>query len=132
MTVVFATYQSIQVIADEQKECDLSEFDLIICDESHPTIGVVLGTDKRESEFIKVHDNSIIRGKKRLSMTAIPKVFTDNAKKQVNEINAVLASMDDEELYGKELYIYTFSQKPLRMNFYLLIRLLFWVLMKRK
>ncbi len=56
----------------------------------------------------------------------------DNVKKQVNEINAVLASMDDEELYGKELYIYTFSQKPLRMNFYLLIRLLFWVLMKRK
>ncbi len=62
MTVVFATYQSIQVIADAKKECDLSEFDLIICDESHPTIGVVLGTDKREYEFIKVHDNSIIRG----------------------------------------------------------------------
>ncbi|WP_208541887.1 hypothetical protein, partial [Bartonella capreoli] len=30
-------------------------------------------------------------------------------KKQANEIDAVLASMDDEELYGKILYSYSFS-----------------------
>ncbi|EJF77837.1 hypothetical protein MCO_00755 [Bartonella sp. DB5-6] len=109
MTVVFATYHSIQVISDAQKEHGLPEFDLIICDEAHRTTGAVLGTDKSESEFIKVHDNSLIRGKKRLYMTATPRIFSDNAKKQANEIDAVLASMDDEELYGKILYSYSFS-----------------------
>ncbi|UNE54946.1 DEAD/DEAH box helicase [Bartonella machadoae] len=110
MTVVFSTYHSIQVISDAQKNYDLPEFDLIICDEAHRTTGAVLGTDNSESEFVKVHDNSIVQGKKRLYMTATPKIFTDNAKKQANEINAVLASMDDEELYGKTLYTYTFSK----------------------
>ncbi|QEE09454.1 N-6 DNA methylase [Bartonella kosoyi] len=110
MTVVFSTYHSIQVISDAQKEYDLPEFDLIICDEAHRTTGVVLGTDKHESEFIKVHDNSIIRGKKRLYMTATPKIFADSAKKQAHEMNGILASMDDEALYGKELYTYTFSK----------------------
>ncbi|WP_273757300.1 DEAD/DEAH box helicase family protein, partial [Bartonella sp. MM73XJBT] len=110
MTVVFSTYHSIQVISDAQKDYDLPEFDLIICDEAHRTTGVVLGTDKHESEFIKVHDNSIIRGKKRLYMTATPKIFADSAKRQAHEMNGILASMDDEALYGKELYTYTFSK----------------------
>ncbi|WP_208438419.1 DEAD/DEAH box helicase [Bartonella vinsonii] len=110
MTVIFSTYHSIQVISDAQRKYALPEFDLIICDEAHRTTGAVLGTDNSESEFVKVHDNSIIQGKKRLYMTATPKIFTDNAKKQANEINAVLASMDDEELYGKNLYTYTFSK----------------------
>ncbi|ACS51100.1 helicase/methyltransferase [Bartonella grahamii as4aup] len=110
MTVVFSTYHSIQVISDAQKDHSLPEFDLIICDEAHRTTGASLGTEDNESDFIKVHDNSIIQGKKRLYMTATPKIFTDDAKKKADEINAVLASMDDEELYGKELYTYTFSK----------------------
>ncbi|WP_375692469.1 DEAD/DEAH box helicase [Bartonella sp. AP4SXKL] len=110
MTVIFSTYHSIQVISDAQKEHGLPEFDLIICDEAHRTTGVVLGTEKHESEFIKVHDNSIIRGKKRLYMTATPKIFTDKLKKKADASDAVLASMDDEELYGKNLYTYTFSK----------------------
>ncbi|WP_375627137.1 DEAD/DEAH box helicase family protein, partial [Bartonella sp. MU37NMGALS] len=76
MTVVFSTYHSIQVISDAQKDHGLPEFDLIICDEAHRTTGASLGTEDNESEFIKVHDNSIIRGKKRLYMTATPKIFT--------------------------------------------------------
>ncbi len=110
MTVVFSTYHSIQVISDAQKKYDLPEFDLIICDEAHRTTGAVLGTDKRESEFIKVHDNSIIRGKKRLYMTATPKIFTDKLKKKADASDAVLASMDDETLYGKQLHHYTFAE----------------------
>ena len=41
VTVVFSTYQSIQVIADAQKH-GFGEFDLIICDEAHRTTGVTL------------------------------------------------------------------------------------------
>ncbi|WP_273757305.1 DEAD/DEAH box helicase family protein, partial [Bartonella sp. MM73XJBT] len=110
MTVVFSTYHSIQVISDAQKDYDLPEFDLIICDEAHRTTGVVLGTDKHESEFIKVHDNSIIRGKKRLYMTATPKIFSDKLKRNAVLSNNVLVSMDNEKLYGKQLFTYNFSR----------------------
>ncbi|WP_375665147.1 DEAD/DEAH box helicase [Bartonella sp. CL162QHHD] len=110
MTVVFSTYHSIQVISDAQKEHGLPEFDLIICDEAHRTTGASLGTEDNESEFIKVHDNSIIRGKKRLYMTATPRIFSDTAKRRADEINAVLASMDDEALFGKQLHHYTFAE----------------------
>ncbi|CAK01401.1 helicase/methyltransferase [Bartonella tribocorum CIP 105476] len=110
MTVVFSTYHSIQVISDAQKDHGLPEFDLIICDEAHRTTGASLGNEDNESEFIKVHDNSIIRGKKRLYMTATPRIFSDTAKRRADEINAVLASMDDETLFGKQLHHYTFAE----------------------
>ncbi|WP_375641103.1 MULTISPECIES: DEAD/DEAH box helicase [unclassified Bartonella] len=110
MTVIFSTYHSIQVLSDAQKDHGLPEFDLIICDEAHRTTGVVLGTEKHESEFIKVHDNSIIRGKKRLYMTATPKIFSDKLKKNAFLSNNVLVSMDNEKLYGKQLYTYNFSR----------------------
>ncbi|MFY7800212.1 MAG: DEAD/DEAH box helicase family protein, partial [Dolichospermum sp.] len=41
LTVIFSTYQSIQAIADAQKQ-GLPEFDLIICDEAHRTTGVTI------------------------------------------------------------------------------------------
>ncbi|WP_375694095.1 DEAD/DEAH box helicase [Bartonella sp. AD24XZML] len=108
MTVVFATYQSIQVIADAQKNYGLPTFDLIICDEAHRTTGATLvGED--ESNFVKVHSNDVIRAKKRLYMTATPRIFGDNAKSRANEVNAVLASMDDEKLFGKTLFYRGFS-----------------------
>ncbi|EJF96779.1 hypothetical protein MEI_01391 [Bartonella vinsonii subsp. arupensis Pm136co] len=110
MTVVFSTYHSIQVISDAQQDHGLPEFDLIICDEAHRTTGAVLGSDKSESEFVKVHDNSIIQGKKRLYMTATPKIFTDRLKRKADLSDTVLASMDDEKIYGKNLYTYTFSK----------------------
>ncbi|WP_142415972.1 DEAD/DEAH box helicase [Bartonella massiliensis] len=108
MSVVFATYQSIQVIADAQKNYGFPTFDLIICDEAHRTTGATLeGED--ESNFVKVHSNDVIRAKKRLYMTATPRIFGDNAKSRANEANAVLASMDDEKLFGKTLFYRGFS-----------------------
>ncbi|WP_330168300.1 DEAD/DEAH box helicase [Bartonella grahamii] len=108
MSVVFATYHSIQVVADAQKNHGLPIFDLIICDEAHRTTGATLvGED--ESNFVKVHSNDVIRAKKRLYMTATPRIFGDNAKSRANEANAVLASMDDEKLFGKTLFYRGFS-----------------------
>ncbi|WP_455466393.1 DEAD/DEAH box helicase [Bartonella sp. B39] len=108
MTVVFATYQSIQVIADAQKQHGFPTFDLIICDEAHRTTGATLvGED--ESNFVKVHSNDVIRAKKRLYMTATPRIFGDNAKSRANEVDAVLTSMDDEKLFGKTLFYRGFS-----------------------
>ena len=103
MTVVFSTYQSIQVIADAQKRYGFPEFDLIICDEAHRTTGATLAGED-ESNFVKIHDQDFIAGRKRLYMTATPRVFGEAAKAKAGEVSAALASMDDEALYGKTLF----------------------------
>lgn len=108
MTVVFATYQSIQVVADAQQKHGLPEFDLIVCDEAHRTTGATLAGED-ESNFVKVHSNDIIRGRKRLYMTATPRIFGDNVKSRADEADAVLTSMDDEKLFGKTLFYRGFS-----------------------
>jgi len=110
LTVIFSTYQSIQVIADAQK-AGLAEFDLIICDEAHRTTGVTLA-DKDESNFVMVHNQLIVRGKKRLYMTATPRLYSDDsiAKLKAKHADAVLCSMDDERVYGPEFHNLTFSE----------------------
>ena len=108
MNVVFSTYQSIQVISDAQKDYGLPEFDLIVCDEAHRTTGATLaGAD--ESNFVKVHYQDSIKGKKRLYMTATPRIFADTVKTKAKEADAVLCSMDDPKLYGETLHEVSFS-----------------------
>ncbi|MFN4950793.1 MAG: DEAD/DEAH box helicase [Flavobacteriales bacterium] len=112
MTVVFSTYQSIDVISKSQKkllENGFPEFDLIICDEAHRTTGVTLaGND--ESTFTKVHNNDFLKSKKRLYMTATPRLFSDDSKSKAAQYDAVLCSMDDESLYGEEIYRIGFGE----------------------
>jgi predicted helicase len=55
MTVIFSTYQSIQVLSAAQKKHGLPAFDLILCDEAHRTTGATLA-DEEESNFVKIHD----------------------------------------------------------------------------
>ena len=111
MTVVFSTYQSIDVIAKAQKKLDkeFAEFDLIICDEAHRTTGVSL-TKEDSSAFIKVHDNDFLKTKKRIYMTATPKLYDDDSKSKAAESQAILCSMDDESIYGEEMYRIGFGE----------------------
>lgn len=109
MSVVFSTYHSIDTIAQAQQQHGLAGFDLIICDEAHRTTGATFG-DEDESAFVKVHDGEFIRSAKRLYMTATPRIYGDHAKASAEKDNVALCSMDDESLYGKELYVITFSE----------------------
>ena len=109
MSVVFATYHSIDVISRAQAKHGLPDFDLIIGDEAHRTTGATFEGDD-ESNFVKVHDAKFIRAKKRLYMTATPRIYGDHAKATAERDNIVLASMDDEKLFGKELHVLTFSE----------------------
>ena len=102
MTVVFSTYQSIDVIAEAQRQ-GLGEFDLVICDEAHRTTGVTLAAGD-DSHFVKVHDNDVIQASKRLYMTATPRVFGEEVRRKATEAEAVLADMNDEAVYGPELH----------------------------
>lgn len=109
MSVVFSTYHSIDTISKAQKEHGLPAFDLIICDEAHRTTGATFDDDD-ESNFLKVHDADFIQAGKRLYMTATPRIYGNNAKASAEKDNVVLCSMDDENLYGPELYVITFSE----------------------
>ncbi|MGF0067746.1 type ISP restriction/modification enzyme, partial [Limosilactobacillus reuteri] len=101
MTVVFSTYQSIDVIHKAQEQ-GIPEFDLIVADEAHRTTGATkLGED---SAFTEVHSNKNVKGELRLYQTATPKIYDANAKRKAEENSIVVSSMDDEERYGKEIF----------------------------
>ena len=103
MIVLFSTYQSIDVIEESQKKYGLSEFDLIICDEAHRTTGATF-EDEEESYFVKIHNDKFVKGKKRLYMTATPKIYGNKAKQKADEGIVTLASMDDKKVYGEEFF----------------------------
>lgn len=109
MSVVFSTYHSIDVISKAQKAHGLAYFDLVVCDEAHRTTGATFDDDD-ESNFVKVHDADFLHAAKRLYMTATPRIYGENAKASAEKDNVALCSMDDETLYGKELYVITFSE----------------------
>jgi predicted helicase len=112
MTVVFSTYQSIQVISEAQNVLlrhGFPEFDLIICDEAHRTTGYTEpGMD--DSAFVKVHDATFLKARKRLYMTATPRLYNVEAKAQAEKQDMPLWSMDNEEYFGKEIHRIGFGE----------------------
>lgn len=112
MTVVFSTYQSIDVIAKAQKvliKNGFPEFDLIICDEAHRTTGYTEpGMD--DSAFVKVHDSEFIKAKKRLYMTATPRLYDVEAQSKAAKNDVPLWSMDEEKHFGKEIHRIGFGE----------------------
>ena len=180
MTVIFSTYQSLDVIHQAQTDYNLPNLDLIICDEAHRTAGGYLVADRKtvkkaatalttqldaelepiepvpvlgsesaegasaaearsstnqatkaepakrgrkprarrgaesavddESNFTRIHDNEYIKGTKRLYMTATPKVYGEAAKQQESVGDAILYSMDDENVFGPVFHTLNFDR----------------------
>ncbi|MDR0671503.1 MAG: DEAD/DEAH box helicase family protein [Oscillospiraceae bacterium] len=108
LTVIFTTYQSIDAIAKAQAS-GLPEFDIVICDEAHRTTGVTL-KGEQAAVFVKIHDDNLVKGKLRLYMTATPKLYTEESKAKAAQGYATLCSMDDEEIYGAEIYRIGFGE----------------------
>ncbi|GHV55913.1 hypothetical protein AGMMS49579_19760 [Spirochaetia bacterium] len=114
LVVVFSTYQSIDVISQVQKSINKQKqgsflFDIIICDEAHRTTGVTI-SGQDESAFVKVHDDKFLKSKKRIYMTATPRLYSEAAQKKAKEADAILCSMDDTGLYGEEMYRIGFGE----------------------
>ncbi|MYD98676.1 MAG: DEAD/DEAH box helicase [Gammaproteobacteria bacterium] len=107
MTVVFVTYQSMGVIRDAQR-AGLPTFDLAICDEAHRTAGVTRAGDE-PSPFQLIHGEAI-DARKRLYMTATPRLYADAVKNRADAHSAFLASMDDEDLYGPQFHRLGFAE----------------------
>ena len=108
LTVVFSTYQSMDVIRRAQ-DAGMPAFDLAVCDEAHRTIGYAL-EDEERSSFLLVHDAEAIRARKRIYMTATPRIYNPAAKRKAEAADAFVASMDDEETFGPELHRLGFAE----------------------
>ena len=108
LEVVFSTYHSIDAVSAAQA-AGIGDFDLIICDEAHRTTGVTLA-DESESNFVKIHDDKWVAGRKRVYMTATPKIFNEDTKFQASEKAAVLCSMDDVDTFGLPFYRIGFGE----------------------
>ncbi|GAA8271157.1 DEAD/DEAH box helicase family protein [Helicobacter pylori] len=109
--IIFSTYQSALRIKEAQ-EAGLGEIDLIICDEAHRTVGAMYSSNERDDKnaFTLCHSDENIKAKKRLYMTATPKVYSESSKAKAKEHDNVIYSMDDEEIFGEEIYTLNFSK----------------------
>ncbi|MDR0548774.1 MAG: DEAD/DEAH box helicase family protein, partial [Deltaproteobacteria bacterium] len=106
--VIFSTYQSIDKVAEALKLADLT-VDLIVCDEAHRSTGAIFDQNDK-SYFVKVHQNDFIKAKKRLYMTATPRIYAESAKRKAEDFSVSLCSMDDETLFGPEVYRLGFGE----------------------
>ena len=107
MTVVFTTFQSMKVIEDAHNQ-GLPEFDLVVCDEAHRTTGALRADET--SSFMLIHDGERIQARKRLYMTATPRIYTAATQLKAKEEDIKVASMDDEQKYGPEFHHIGFAE----------------------
>lgn len=104
-TVIYSTYQSIHSIISAIKGTNL-KFDLIICDEAHKTSGSSL-----KNTFSLVHNDHLIPSKKRLYMTATPKVVSTKVKSKLSEDEyELICDMSNPDIYGKEAHRLSFGK----------------------
>ncbi|MYD04487.1 MAG: DEAD/DEAH box helicase [Acidimicrobiia bacterium] len=133
LKVVFSTYQSLDRVAKAQEMAG-ADFDLVICDEAHRTTGVEAEKEEgrgsseddgaaeavlsdveakqdngKVSPFLLVHDDKKIKARRRLYMTATPRLYTKHAKKKAQSKNVAVFSMDDLEVYGEVFYEMSFK-----------------------
>ena len=110
MTVVFCTYHSLPIVESAQEQ-GAPAFDIVLCDEAHRTTGIEeAGEDTETSPFVLVHNADRIRSKKRLYMTATPRLYTEGAKAKAANHHIEVFSMDDPDTYGPEFHRLPFSR----------------------
>lgn len=108
ITVIFSTYQSIEVVHQAQQRTGIV-FDLVVCDEAHRTAGYTTpGED--HSAFVRVHDNTYIKAKKRLYMTATPRIYAEASKSKAEENDVQVFSMDDVATFGPVFHQLRFDE----------------------
>ena len=102
--VIFSTYQSSPLIAEAQADLVVPSFDLAIADEAHRCAGKVSG------DFSTILDEGKIRAKKRLFTTATPRTYSSNVKKAAEDRGVEVVGMDDEAVFGKQLFVLNFGE----------------------
>lgn len=111
MNVIFSTYNSIHVVVDAMKN---KTFDLILCDEAHRTAAIE--NKKKESFLTIVHKNNNVKSKRRLYMTATPRIYTDDVKNKAEQKEKKVISMDEVSIYGPTFHELTFYDAVHKYN----------------
>ncbi len=103
--VIFSTYQSLVHITEAQQKFGAPEFDLTLMHEAHRTTGV----ESSEIGFRAVHHDENLKTRKRLYMTATPRIYTQKSRKSLKERGIETVDMSDVSVYGPELHRLRFS-----------------------
>ncbi len=87
---------------------------MAIADEAHRTTGALLGrrgrNGTRNVDFQEFHDDGRLCAKKRLYMTATPRLYTERSKSRLAERGIDVVDMGDYGVYGPELHRLPFAK----------------------
>jgi superfamily II DNA or RNA helicase len=102
--VVFSTYHSSpQIAAAFQSGRTIPPFGLAIADEAHRCAG------PGDAPFATILREDAIRSRRRLFMTATPRYATRTLRRQAEDLDMIVASMDDQTMFGPVLHRLPFS-----------------------
>ena len=112
--VVFCTYHSLGRVTEAQAEHGASAFDLAIADEAHRTTGAIVegrgAGSLSKVDFQEFHDDARLHARKRLYMTATPRIYTQRSKRRLAERRVDVVDMGDQLVYGPELHRLPFKK----------------------
>ena len=104
--VIFGTYQSAHRVAEALRDTKTAA-SVMIGDEAHRTAGLRKNAQSKKNpnlrNFTLCHDNDAFPATYRIYQTATPKVY-DQKKVQRKNDEWVVRSMDDEAVFGVEIY----------------------------
>ena len=103
--IVYSTYQSLEALCLATKSSKFS-FDLAICDEAHKTSGA------KSKKFGLVHHDNEILIKKRLYMTATPRIIANHLKSKLKNRKEIeyVYDMDNPAIFGHEFFKMSFKE----------------------
>ena len=108
---VFCTYQSLRRVIEAQREFNAPPFALAIADEAHRTTGILRETGKKDSiDFQEFHRDDRLHARKRLYMTATPRVYTRESRDKLADADIEIFDMSDSDIYGPEFHWLSFKE----------------------
>ena len=108
--VVFCTYHSLGRVTEAQAVHGAPAFDLAIADEAHRTTGARIDGRGRSIDFQEFHDAERLHARRRLYMTATPRIYTRSSKARLAERGVEVVDMGDQAVYGPELHRLPFKK----------------------
>ena len=109
--VVFCTYHSLRRVTEAQAEHGAPEFDLAIADEAHRTTGALRGSNGAgRVDFQEFHDGERLLARKRLYMTATPRIYTARSKSRLASKGIDVVDMGDQHVYGPQFHLLPFAK----------------------
>jgi superfamily II DNA or RNA helicase len=102
-SILFSTYQSSKALSEATLKSGI-RFDTAIFDEAHRTAGT------QASIWSLALDDKNVPVKRRLFMTATPRIYASHITKKAKDEDVLLCSMDDHTVYGETIYKMSFGQ----------------------